>query len=76
MSRKKVIKASLAKKYGERILFIHLFCFLGLHPQHIEVPGPGVKLELQLPATATATAKLHLQPTYVAAHSNAGSSTH
>ena len=31
------------------------FFFLGLHPQHIEVPRPGVESELQLLATATAT---------------------
>ena len=36
---------------------IYLFiCFLGLHPQHTEVPGLGVKSELYLPAYATATA--------------------
>ena len=33
------------------------FCFLRLHPRHLEVPRLGVKLELQLPVTATATAK-------------------
>ena len=37
-------------------LFIYLFCFLGLHPQHMEVPRLGVELELQLLACATATA--------------------
>ena len=37
--------------------FVCLFvCFLGLHPQHMEVPRLGVELELQLPASATATA--------------------
>ena len=30
--------------------------FLGLHPQHMEVPRLGVESELQLPACATATA--------------------
>ena len=30
-------------------------CFLGLHPQHMEVPRLGVQLELQLLAYATAT---------------------
>ena len=34
--------------------------FLGLHLQHMEVPGRGVKLELQLLAYATATARLDL----------------
>ena len=31
------------------------FCFLGLHPQHMEVPRLGVESELQLLATAIAT---------------------
>ena len=35
-----------------------IFCFLGLHPWHMEVPRLGVKSELQLPAYATATATL------------------
>ena len=39
------------------ISFFHLFiCFLGLRPQHVEVPRLGVKSELQLPAYTTATA--------------------
>ena len=29
--------------------FFFSFCFLGLHLQHMEVPGLGVELELQLP---------------------------
>ena len=33
--------------------FFFLFCFLRLHPQHMEVPRLGVKSEL--PATATVT---------------------
>ena len=33
------------------------FLFLGLHPQHMELPGIGVKLELQMPAYTTATAR-------------------
>ena len=32
------------------------FCFLGLHPRHIEVPRVGVQSELQLSASATITA--------------------
>ena len=36
-------------------IFIVIFYFLGLHPQHIEVPRLGIKSELQLPAYATAT---------------------
>ena len=34
----------------------HFFCFLGLHPLHMEVPRSGVESELQLPASTTATA--------------------
>ena len=40
--------------------FLVEFCFLGPHPQHMEVPRPGVGLELQLPATATAMPDLSL----------------
>ena len=35
---------------------LHLFCFLGPHPQHVEVPRLGVQSELQLPGYTTATA--------------------
>ena len=34
---------------------LFFFCFLGLHPQHMEVSRLQVKSELQLLATATAT---------------------
>ena len=37
-----------------------MFCFLGLHPQHMEVPRVQVKSELQLSACTTATATLDL----------------
>ena len=47
--------------------FFFFFCFLGLHPQHMEVARLGVKSELQLPAYTTATATTgsepHLWPT-------------
>ena len=33
-----------------------VFCFLGLHPRHKEVPRLGVESELQLQACTTATA--------------------
>ena len=33
-----------------------VFCFLGPHLQHMEVPRPGAESELQLPASTTATA--------------------
>uniref|UniRef100_A0A4X1VDC6 Uncharacterized protein n=1 Tax=Sus scrofa TaxID=9823 RepID=A0A4X1VDC6_PIG len=36
--------------------FFFFFCFLGPHPQHMEVPRLGVQSERQLLATATATA--------------------
>ena len=36
--------------------FNFFFYFLGLHPQHMEVPRLGVQLELQLLAYTTATA--------------------
>ena len=36
--------------------FLLLFFFIGLHPQHMEVPRLGVKLELRLPAYTRATA--------------------
>ena len=38
-----------------KILLIYLFCFLGPHQGHMEVPSLGVQLE-QLPAYATAMA--------------------
>ena len=36
--------------------FVFVFCFLGPHPWHMELPRLGVKSELQPPAYATATA--------------------
>ena len=36
------------------------FCFLGLHPQHMEVSRLGVKSEPQLPAYATASQQLEI----------------
>ena len=44
------------------LLFIYLFifCFLGPHLRHMEVPRLGVKLELQLLAYTTATATQNL----------------
>ena len=37
-------------------VFCLFFCFLGLHPRHMEVPRLEVELGLQLPAYTTATA--------------------
>ena len=42
---------------------IFSFCFLGPHPQHMEVPRPGVKSEPKLPDYTTATATWDPQPT-------------
>ena len=36
--------------------FVLFFCFLELHPRHMEVTRLGIELELQLPAYTTATA--------------------
>ena len=38
------------------ISFFCLFCLLGQHLRHMEVPRLGVELELQMPAYTTATA--------------------
>ena len=37
-------------------VFLFVFVFLGLHPQHTEVSRLGAESELQLPAYAKATA--------------------
>ena len=55
-----VIFFSIAHQPG---FFFVLFCFLGPHPRHMEVPRIGVELELQLLA-------------YTTAQGNAGSLTH
>ena len=41
--------------------FFDLFCFLGWHLRHMEVPRLKVKSELQLPVYTTATAMLDLR---------------
>ena len=33
--------------------FFFFFCFLGLHPRHMEIPRLGVESELQFPAYTT-----------------------
>ena len=38
------------------VFYFVLFCFLGPHPWHMEVPRLGVQLELQLPAYTPITA--------------------
>ena len=37
-------------------IYMFIFCFLGLHPSHVEVPRLEVESELQVPAYAIATA--------------------
>ena len=37
-------------------VLLEVYCFLGLHPRHMEVPRLGVEPELQLLASATVTA--------------------
>ena len=63
------------KRIHSRSIF---FLFLGLHVQHMGVPGLGVKSELQLLAYATATATP--DPSLICDHgatcSNARSLTH
>ena len=57
-------------------VFFLFVCFLGPHPQHIEVPRPGVESELQLLAYATATATWEVSCVcdYTTAHGNTRSS--
>ena len=52
------------------MLLFFIFVFLGLHPQHMEVPTLGVELELQLPAYATATATWDLSQVFNLHHSS------
>ena len=64
--------------YSVFCLFVCLFCFLGPHLQHMEVPRVGVESEPQQPAYVIATATR--DPSLICnlhhtAHSNAGSLT-
>ena len=44
-------------------LFLFLFfCFLGLYPQHMDVPSLGIEWELQLPAYTTVHSNANPQP--------------
>ena len=36
--------------------YLFIYCFLGLYPWHMDVPGLGVESEVQLPAYTTAIA--------------------
>ena len=44
----------------EKFYFYLFICFLGPHPQHVEVLRLGVESELQLPACATTAAMQYL----------------
>ena len=59
------------------VLFLP-FVFLGLHPQHVEVPRPGVESELQLLTYTTATAMRDqsCDCDHTTAHYNTRSLTH
>ena len=46
-------------------LVFFFFVFLGLHPQHMEVPRLEVELKLQLPAYTTATATAMADPSRI-----------
>ena len=47
---------TLAAILAQPVRNVFIFCILGPHPQHMEVPRLGVESELQLLAYATATA--------------------
>ena len=51
-------------------LIFALFCFIGPHLGHVEVPRLEAELELQLPAYATATAMLDPSHIYNLHHSS------
>ena len=57
------------------LFYFILYCFLGPHLWHMEVPRLGVKLELQLPATPQQHQISAVSATYTAAHSHSGSLT-
>ena len=57
------------------VLFIDLFCFLGLHKWHMEVPRLGAEPELHLPQPQQCRIQA-ASVTSNAAHGNAGSLTH
>ena len=59
-------------KQNTQSLFFYFYfaCFIGLYPQHMEVPRLGVESELQLPAYTTATATQDLSFTCDLHHSS------
>ena len=61
---------SLFLSHSATQLSVFLFCFLGPHPWHVEVPRLGVESELQLPAYTTATATWDLSHNWNLHHSS------
>ena len=59
-------------------IYLFIFVFLGVYPQHMEVPRLGVKSELQLPVYTGAQQRRirAASATYTTARGNAGSLTH
>ena len=55
---------------GSNLSFFFFCCFLGPHPQHMEVPRLGGKSELQLPVYATAMATQDLNCIFNLHHSS------
>ena len=66
------MKASFLTEMGdlETLLLFFFFGFLGLHPQHMEVPRLGNQSELQLPACTAATAMQDLGRVYNLYHNS------
>ena len=52
------------------MLGFFVFCFLGLHPRHREVPRLGVQSDLWLPPCATATTPPDLSHIFKLQHSS------
>ena len=52
----RTIRELLKHSSGHTVTAVFLFCFLGPHLLHVEVPRLGIESELQLPAYTTATA--------------------
>ena len=67
-----ILKGALRCFRDFSVVFFFLV-FLGLYPQHMEVPRLGVESELQLPAYATATAIPDLS--YICDHTTAQGNT-
>ena len=68
--RWKGIPAPDSAPFRTIFFFLFFFCFLRLHPWHMDVPRLGVESELQLPSIATATATLDLSHIFNQQHSS------